>query len=100
MSDQSKVLEFPAKFDKLTCPACGMDFAVPVHWTLGRKNDHAIFVCPNGHSQHFPKSKDELKIDRYHKALVRISHMEPKMFSKAQMELVVEIAKNALDKME
>lgn len=37
----------------IDCCACGITFAVPKVWEQQRRDDHAGFYCPNGHSLTF-----------------------------------------------
>lgn len=58
---------------RITCCSCGMVFAVDSGWGSQRRNDHAWFYCPNGHSQHFTaksaeeRVRAELEIERQSK---------------------------------
>ncbi len=44
----------------ITCckAGCGVQFGVSDAWIRNRRNDHALFYCPNGHSQYFPQKSD------------------------------------------
>lgn len=35
------------------CCKCGMMFAMPKDYQRRRRDDHAVFYCPSGHSQHY-----------------------------------------------
>lgn len=50
----------------ITCCAagCGIPFAVPEHWYDKRREDHTLFYCPNGHSQHFSGATEAEKLRR------------------------------------
>ncbi len=37
-------------YKDVTCCSCGMTFGVPSAWEKARREDHAGFKCPNGHS--------------------------------------------------
>jgi len=38
----------------MTCPACGVTYAIPATMKNKRLEDHKNWYCPNGHTLHFP----------------------------------------------
>ena len=51
-------------------PGCGMTFAVPEHWVKSRREDHANFYCPNGHTLHYSA---ETEAERLRKQLAQMT---------------------------
>lgn len=56
----SAVLDFNQRLHTLTCPTCGMVFAVPVYWRQQRQEAKDWFYCPNGHPQRFTENEIDL----------------------------------------
>lgn len=50
---------------------CGISFAVPSWWAKGKRETHAYFYCPNGHSQHFTGETAEEKLRRENARLIQ-----------------------------
>ena len=50
----------------ITCchKECGISFAVPSWWESGRRETHAEFFCPNGHSLSYRAESESEKIRR------------------------------------
>jgi hypothetical protein len=46
------------------CYKCGVTFGMPDEYYQNRRNDHAIFYCPNGHSQYFSNESEAEKYKR------------------------------------
>ena len=55
-----------------TCSECGIEFAMPEHFSDARHRDHQTFYCPNGHSQYFPgKTREQRRIDDLERRLAQ-----------------------------
>lgn len=48
----------------IICGKCGILFAMPEKFEESRRNDHATFYCPSGHSRYFPGKSEEEKLKR------------------------------------
>jgi septal ring factor EnvC (AmiA/AmiB activator) len=46
--------------DQLNCSTCGITFGVPQGYLDNRRNDKAVFYCPNGHSMSYHESEADL----------------------------------------
>jgi hypothetical protein len=46
-------LTFTTALDLEHCCACGVPFGMPTGMVHQRREDHKLFYCPNGHSQHY-----------------------------------------------
>lgn len=58
----SQTLERTATLVTITCPACGIMFAVPEHWYQKRRERRTRFYCPNGDCLSYRESEaDKLK---------------------------------------
>jgi hypothetical protein len=44
--------------EPLTCPNCGLIFAVPKWFELDLRESHRTFWCPSGHSQSFQQKTE------------------------------------------
>lgn len=64
------VFDVVTKLGTEVCVNCGMTFAMPLDFQNRRRDDHASFCCPMGHSQHYAgkseteKLRDELTRER------------------------------------
>jgi hypothetical protein len=65
----------------INCANCGITFDLPDHFEEKRRNDHATFYCPNGHSQYFPgKTKEQKRIEELEQQLARTRERESRTF--------------------
>lgn len=72
--------------EDLECSSCGIIFALPVFFEKKRRDDHATFYCPNGHTQYFPHESDAEKNarllreeqERHKRTLARVNIAEAK----------------------
>jgi hypothetical protein len=46
----------------ITCANCAITFAVPEDFEKRRRNDHAWFYCPSGHTNYYPSESDSEKL--------------------------------------
>jgi hypothetical protein len=46
----------------IECANCHMVFGIPTSFERDRRDDHASFYCPAGHSQWFPHKSDKEKL--------------------------------------
>ena len=51
-------------FASCTCASCGIGFYVPKSWQQKRREDHAQFWCPNGHSNFYPQETEAERLER------------------------------------
>jgi hypothetical protein len=49
--------QISAKLSTETCCSCFIQFAMPEELQTKRRNDGGSFYCPNGHSQHYTKTR-------------------------------------------
>jgi len=70
-----------------TCSSCGIQFGLPVHWNNKRREDHATWYCPNGHSQWYPSETDLEKERRKSQMLADQVRMEREQREKAERQL-------------
>jgi hypothetical protein len=49
---------------EMTCPTCGVAYALSEVYRNTRKQDHKNWRCPNGHTLWFPEESDEEKLRR------------------------------------
>ena len=48
----------------ITCPTCGVCYSVPDVWLTARRESHAAFYCPNGHTASYKKETDAERLER------------------------------------
>ncbi len=51
-------------FETTKCCSCGVEFALTEYFEKERRKDHALFYCPNGHSQYFASETDAERFKR------------------------------------
>lgn len=66
-------MDLTLEYVVVTCPrvGCGLTFGVPIAWTARRREDHATFYCPNGHSMSYTGENDAEKAKRLTDQLTR-----------------------------
>lgn len=65
----------------ITCSSCGIRWDVPDQYQDDRRQDHATFYCPNGHSQWYPgKTAQEKKIAELEKQLAKNREFQRERF--------------------
>jgi ssDNA-binding Zn-finger/Zn-ribbon topoisomerase 1 len=52
------------EFTTCECSECGIEYAVKSSYRAKRRNDHATFYCPNGHSQYILDESEAEKLKR------------------------------------
>ena len=58
----------------VACAKCGVEFGLTDAMEHARREDHAWFYCPNGHSQHFPgRTAEEKRIEELEASWQRTS---------------------------
>lgn len=53
--------------ETITCISCGIPFAVPSEYKSHLQSSQESFYCPNGHSQRYAKSTEEILKERLEK---------------------------------
>lgn len=60
----------------IICFKCSIEWDMPDEWVRRRKEDHAWWHCPNGHTQHWSgPSKKELRITELEADVVRLKRL-------------------------
>lgn len=50
----NRTVNIERKIHILECASCSIDFGIGTDFEARRREDHASFYCPNGHSNHYP----------------------------------------------
>ncbi len=75
------------RLSRCDCAKCGLTFGVSDEFKSQRRDDHAMFYCPNGHTNYYPyKSKAErIQVELENERAARRKDIEAKQaaFSRA-----------------
>lgn len=80
-------IRFDVELVVQTCCVCGIQFAFPTHWNTRRREDHATWYCPNGHSQSYLIESEVEKERRKSAMLADQVRMEREQREKAERQL-------------
>ena len=80
-------IKFEVEFADCCCSSCGITYYVPENWQRKRRQDHANFFCPNGHSQYYPQETDAEKYKRKSETLADQVRMEREQREKVERQL-------------
>lgn len=85
-------VQFMISLTLMTCPTCGIQYAIPEDLRVKRARDHANWYCPNGHRLHYPGESDIEKIQR------EAREAQAQLNTERHLRLVAEKSKDALAK--